>query len=450
MLPTLKPFLRTPRGLVVIGLLIREAFSFWTGHPFDFEIWLRNAYFVSRGGNPYSAFMPPVPGLSFAYLNDPLPGVGYLPLWPLILAALFQIYSLIPGGSRFVLYFLLKQPPILGDTLLGWFIYRGLLRWGAKPDAALRGLKFWTFFPYAIIVSAIWGMFDAIVVVLFMGFLLSDRTVKGYASLGLSIFLKWFPLIFLPFYALSERGRRKPLVSIAVVIPIALTALIFASLGWDYVGVTSMMQYTGHGGGGGMTYVNIFRAPVLEPIISAIPGFYYVAGSLWILGIVFAGFVSRSRFTANGPSATVQALLLITTIFFLTRWGVNEQYLIYLLPLFYIDVVLWHPNRTSLFLVTWVLSLAFLLVNNDLLVRFFGPLDSRAVDIAYAFDNASNLAPIRVWAMYALQVLFSVHLVQLARTFLNPARDTRPWLLWPFRNLRRLTSRSSTRFLGGE
>ena len=160
--------------------------------------------------------------------------------------------------------------------------------------------------------------------------------------------------------------------------------------------------------------------------------------------------MSRSRFTANGPSATVQALLLITTIFFLTRWGVNEQYLIYLLPLFYIDIVLWHPNRTSLFLVTWVLSLAFLLVNNDLLVRFFGPLDSRAVDIAYAFDNASNLAPIRVWAMYALQVLFSVHLVQLARTFLNPARDTRPWLLWPFRNLRRLTSRSSTRFLGGE
>ena len=49
MLPTLKPFLRTPRGLVVMGLLIREAFSFWTGHPFDFEIWLRNAYFVSRG-----------------------------------------------------------------------------------------------------------------------------------------------------------------------------------------------------------------------------------------------------------------------------------------------------------------------------------------------------------------------------------------------------------------
>src|SRR5207237_4392986 len=98
--------LETTRGLLLVGLAIREAFSFWTGHPYDFEVWLRNAYFVSQGANPYSAFMPPVPGLSFTYLNENLPGVGYLPLWPLTLAGLYRLYAIHPGMSRLVLYFL--------------------------------------------------------------------------------------------------------------------------------------------------------------------------------------------------------------------------------------------------------------------------------------------------------------------------------------------------------
>jgi len=112
-IPSLRRLSKTPRGLLLLGLLVREMFSFWTGHPYDLEVWLRNAYFVSHGANPYAAFLPPVPGLSFAYLNDALPGVGYLPPWPLIVASLFRLYSIVPGVSRFVLYFLLTQPPVL-------------------------------------------------------------------------------------------------------------------------------------------------------------------------------------------------------------------------------------------------------------------------------------------------------------------------------------------------
>jgi hypothetical protein len=26
--------------ILVVGLVIREALSFWTGHPYDFEVWL--------------------------------------------------------------------------------------------------------------------------------------------------------------------------------------------------------------------------------------------------------------------------------------------------------------------------------------------------------------------------------------------------------------------------
>src|SRR2546426_8801559 len=122
----------TTRGLLLIGLAIREAFSFWTGHPYDFEVWLRNAYFVSQGANPYTAYFPPVPGLSFTFLNQSLAGVGYLLVWPLIVAALYRVFAVIAGENRFVLYFLLKQPPVLADVFRGFLIHRAIVRWGGN------------------------------------------------------------------------------------------------------------------------------------------------------------------------------------------------------------------------------------------------------------------------------------------------------------------------------
>jgi len=55
------------RTLLVLGILAREALSFWTGHPFDFEIWVRAGYWVARGYTPYAS-LPFAPGASFA--ND--------------------------------------------------------------------------------------------------------------------------------------------------------------------------------------------------------------------------------------------------------------------------------------------------------------------------------------------------------------------------------------------
>ncbi len=422
---------RTPRGLLLLGFVIRELLSFWTGHPYDMEVWIRNAYFVSQGRNPYSAFMPPVPGASFAYLNTSLPGVGYLPLWSIILAGLYRLYGLVPGGSRFVLYFLLKQPTVLGDTLLGYLMHRTILLWGGRAEVALRGLRFWMFFPYAIVISAIWGMFDAIVGVLFFAFLLSSRPWKGYGAVGFGILLKWFPLIYLPYYFLREKGTRKYGALFGLAIPAGLTALLFWAMGWDYVGVTAMAHFASQGGGGLMTFVN-----VLHSAFSSFGLLFYLVGYAWVPGIIIAGIVACRRFPDPGPEKTVQALLFVTVVFFLTRLGINEQYLMYLLPLFYIDVVLWHPERKSLFVLTWVLGFSFLLANNDLLVRFFGPAFPQAVDVAFAFDNFSEFAWIRYLALYVIGVLFTIHLVQLVRTFLDPQRDSTPWLLRPFARLR--------------
>src|SRR3989442_5609390 len=254
-------------------------------------------------------------------------------------------------------------------------------------------------------------MFDAMVAVLIFAFLLSTDAVKGYALIGLGILLKWLPLIYLPYYAFRERGARKLGGVISLALVLGLTALIFHLAGWDYVGVTAMTVSESHGSGYGMTYSILFQDPALLPIWFRQPEIYLAMGYLWVPGVIVAGLIASRRFPGEGAETTVQAILLVTTVFFLTRWGVNEQYLTYLLPLFYIDLTIWHPERKSLFRLTWVLAFAYLLANNDLLVRFFGPLSSQAIDIAFEAANLGILLPVRTAAFYASAHVLTVHMV---------------------------------------
>jgi hypothetical protein len=418
-------FLETPRGLLVLGLLIREALSFWTGHPFDTEVWIRNAFFVSQGANPYSVPLPPVPGLSFAFPHQDLRGVGYLPVWPLIVAGLYQVYTLFPF-SRFFLYFLLKQPTVLADAGLGALIFRCIRRWGGPPDASLKALRYWAFLPYAILISAVWGQFDALVVVLLISSLLASSSGRRVLWLGTGIALKWFPLIFVPFLTIRERWPRNLLAVVSLAIPSIFTLAVFRILGWDFLGLTTMSMSASHGRGVGMSYVNILDATSLVPVLRQVPLFYEVLGYLWVPSILIAAFIAKRRFRSD-PQGMVQAILLITSAFYLTRNGVYEQYLLYILPFFLIDLTLWHPERRPLFRFLLILATVYVLVDSDALLRFLGPVSSSFVDATFAADVDPNVGILRMAVIYLLNVLLSVTFFQLALVFANPTRDTRPW-----------------------
>lgn len=416
-----------PLHVLLLGLLLREALSFWTAHPYDFEVWLRNGYAVAQGLDPYARFIAPVPDVSFAYLNETMPSVGYLPLWSLLLAGLYRLYTWIPGASRFILYFLVKQPVVLSDAGLGYLLYKGIGQWGGSRESALRGLRYWMLFPYPIVISAIWGQFDAIVVDLILIALLTSQWRVRFGSLGLGIALKWFPLIFLPYYFFREKRSKKSGSFAALAIPGLLTILIFTLMGWTYVGVTAMSISVSHGGGGGMTYVNVISDPHFLEFWRGIPYVYLLFSLLWVPGCIVAGYVACKRFTDTSPQSTIQCLLLITSVFYLTRFGVYEQYMLYLLPLFLVDILLWHPERRPLFNLVWVLAFAYLLVNNDFLVRFLGPVSGSFVDIAYSADTSLVLSPLRTSAMYFLDVLITVTFVQLLLVFASARRSPRPW-----------------------
>src|SRR5207249_6757360 len=187
---------------------------------------------------------------------------GYPPCWQVLVAGIFHGCRLVSIGNRFVLYFLLKQPVVIGDVLLGLSMYRAVLAWGGSRDAALRVLRFWSLFPYAIVISAIWGQFDASVALLWLTFIsMSSRMERGM-SLGLSIFLKVLPIIYTPYLLLRERGRSRATVLAGIALPAGLTSAVFLLTGWN---LTPFLGTVGNNVQGsvvvGMTYMNLFLDP---------------------------------------------------------------------------------------------------------------------------------------------------------------------------------------------
>ncbi len=414
--------------LLVLGLAIREAFSFWTGHPFDFEIWVRNAYYVAHGWTPYAS-MPAAPGVSFAYTGQSLISVSYLPLWSLLLAGLYQFFTVLPGGNRFVLYFLLKQPPILGDVLLGWLMGVAAGRWGAPQPVARRVLAFWMVFPYPILISAVWGMFDSLVACLVLAALLASAVERRWSLMGLGILLKLLPIIFVPYAIYRTPGRRRWATLLSLAIPLVFTGAVFALTGWSLSGITDTMSWEAHVVPQGLTPLSLLTDPGIVNLAFADPAWIYWIGYLWIPAILVGTWWISRRFRGAGPRDLLQVFLFLTMVLFLFRLQVNEQYLLYLLPLLLLDVVVWHPERRALFHATWLLALAFLIVNNFFLVRFAAPVDPSALAFEFALTADMAFTNARSIILALIAVLFSIDLIQLAAVVVNPRRSTTPWIV---------------------
>lgn len=423
------------RGWTILsaGLLLREAFSFWTGHPYDFESWVRTGYQVSLGANPYNGFLPAVPGVSFAYTSQEISSAAYPPFWPLILGGLYRLWDIVGGGNRFVLYFLLKQPVILADVLSAFFLYQLAWRWTSDERTAIGVLLFWSFFSYAIIVSAIWGQFDSFVVVVLLALLWVGGTVERNVLYGLGIFVKWLTVIFVPLELLRERGLRRLGVLLVVAIPVALTAAVFVGAGWSLSTFTGVSTSQTHGGGLGMNFAFPLSLTVTVNALSDVPDFYTVIQYAWIPGVIIAGWVGAKWVADRDPRSELRALLLVVTVFLLLRWGLEEQYMLYLFAPVALDVATFHPGRRTLLWFTIVLSTFFLLVNNDLGLRFISPVDPGIITFTTAVDASSNWGLARTVGLTILSILVAVTLIEWTWAIVRDEPRPRPWLFawWP-------------------
>ncbi len=418
--------------ILLLGLAIREGFSFWTGHPYDFEIWIRTGYVVAHGTNPYLHPWPPVPGVSFGYTGQDLPSAAYLPFWPDLFGATYRLWEQVGGGNRFVLYFLLKQGPIAGDMAVAGLLYRFVLRESGRPSAALGALAFWSFFPYDIVIGSIWGQLDPVTTALLLAALLSSESAAARRSLlwGLGIFVKWITVIFLPLEFFRNRGLRRLAPVAGLLLAGGLTGLAFLAAGWSFAGILATGSSLSAGGGGGMNYADWFNLPILAATLTAFPLLGSILTYLWVPGCLLAGWYASRWLHPGGPGQPLRALLLVMTVVLLLRWGLNEQYMLYPFALLVADVYTRHPERRPFFYFLVALASGYLLTNDGLGIWFAAPAFPSAFTVVQAFDNSAVGGAFRFDLLYLFSALMTVTLIQLTWVVLQDQPAPRPWL-WP-------------------
>ena len=404
---------RRVRFLILAGILVREFFSFWTGHPTDFELWVRLGYWMNHGGNPYGV-LPAVPGLSFStafsYLTGPT--IAYLPFWPLVTGGIYAFYSLLGVSNRFLYYFLLKQPIIFGDVLLAYLLYRYA---SSRKNGSAAGwvLSFWLFSPFTIILSAIWGMFDSLAMAfVFMSILATNRAGKSIWS-GLATFAKSIPIIYTA--PLTVRNRKDVWATVlALITPTVLSIVTFAVMGWPISTISASLESAAAKGWWSMSfwdlafYLNFLGA---FPTLSRID--YTILGLIWIPAIIIFTIIGYKRYRADTDYGLIQVLIIVTLTFLIFKARVAEQYAIYLLALGAVDVALWNPKRKRLLYGTLVTALLYLVLNNFFLVRFLSPIYPGFADFENMMINW--IGPTRFALSFLLGTIFTfLNLLYLA------------------------------------
>ena len=400
---------------LLLGLLTREAFSFWTGHPYDFELWVRLGYAMLHGGDPYGS-LPPAPGLSFAnpYNIRDTPTIAYLPFWPLVTGLMYILYSNLSVTDNLAYYFLLKQPIILGDLALAYLLYSYVK--ARKARSAGWVLRFWVFSPFTIILSGVWGMFDSIAMAFIVLSMMASRWLKRSAWAGLGTFAKSIPVIYaIPLSINKSRTWQSLLVSITL--PVTLSISIFVAMGWSFPAITSALTYTVTRWGESMSlWDGLFYFEFLGIMPTPTQIASTIAGAVWIPALIIVTVVACRKFRLDTDYGLVQALILVTLGFLLFKARITEQYALYLLALSALDVAIWNPRRRPILLATMVTVIIYLVTNNYFLIRFLLPTfpialqleGSLAVTIgpgrlAANFMTASAFTFLNIW--YLVEVL---------------------------------------------
>ena len=440
------PLTRAAWTALLLGLLVREAIAPWTGHPYDLESFVRTGYVVAHAGDPYLVSAPPVPGASFAYLQGAIALTSYPPAWPEYTGGVFALWSQVAGANRFVLYALLKQPAIAGDLAVAYLLRWAALRGGASEGRAHRLLVGWTFFPYAVAISAVWGQFDSLVVALVLAGLLAGTSAHRGMCYAAGTLLKWIAGVLVPL-ELAASGRRPAAAFAAAFVSVLAVALLpFAVQGWSLPHFAVVAEFVGHGNNQGMNFVYLLVKGPWAPTLGAVPYLFPALGYLWVPVAVAAGMLGARWRSAGAPDAAVRATLFVFLAVLLVRWGLYEQYFLYLFALIAVDLATAHPGRRGVALLLVGLASAQLLVNNDLGARFLTPSVPGWFGILAQAEATGPWATPRVLALSGLALAMTVTLAQWVWVV---ARDQANPVPWPVRLASLATGRKARPRAGG-
>lgn len=221
----------------------------------------------------------------------------YPPLWMYWPAAALKLAD--SSGTPF--HFWVKLLAILADVGIGWLLWA----WPSHPDEAARRAALYWFNPVVLIVSAVHGQFDSLVifgVVLAARFWIDRRSIPAALSLGFAVALKGFPLLLLPAFIIGLASWSQAIVFVA------LAASIFVVISVPYLASS------------GTRVMGI----VLRYNSTADHSYGYILNSLAVTGMAVAkqtldGMRSVSRWLEFG------AVLGVAAVGAMRRWSLEQR-----------------------------------------------------------------------------------------------------------------------------
>lgn len=372
---------RNPYVIFIIALIIREIFAPWTGHPWDFELFARLGPYVLQGHNPYG-IIPYSPQVSFWYYGqENMTSIAYPPLYAYYSAFSYFLYSLLNINDKYIYYLILKQPLVISDVFVGYFIYK---KFENETDLAKLLSYSWLFNPYTILFSSIWGLPHSIAILFLVLAVINFQKQRSLLYLLLSSAFSGLPIIYLlPFFIYHiNRNRVKFTIYFSLgLIIIALAFLIpLFFLHWNFLNIYNALSSAFFKESyGRFTYWFLITYLYELNINISVYMFYiasYFAPYLWAIftfGFPIVWFYfSKVR---DEFENLIACCLATTAIFLLTRNSVNEQYLLYL----FIFAIFFYKyaNRKylSILFLVYINVWIFILFNNSFLLRFFTPIN---------------------------------------------------------------------------
>jgi len=342
--------------LLIIGFLIRIFFSGLSSWNKDVAVWYRLANDISEGFGAYGNlnFSYP-PGLAIIFSLTLIPIIYLLPFanWGVYDSSVTTI-----GGDTWlfdpiitspIFNFLFKIPIFAAEIFLLYLLYRYLKERTGKDDIAKTVVIFWYFNPLIIFINAIHGQLDIYpVLFLFLAMVLFYLRKDFFSGIlfGISITMKIFPVIFLPFILLfvfyrdwHDKAKQKLLNLIQfflgiIIFPIFLFFLFSKS---EFVNTLVFTRFSTIGFEGSLNIGLINYIPSLSNFIAKNESlFLYIEkyGLIIGLALLFLWIIMNINKASDKfrefPLEIIFVLSLFLLYFFSQR--TNPNYIIWCLP----------------------------------------------------------------------------------------------------------------------
>ena len=355
--------------VVVLSVLVQVPLAVFLGHYYDQRSFIDTGYLVSSGLNPY------MPHTISVFSNPDLIGtnpiIGYPPLWPLLLGAIYRLtYSFVP--NIFLYNFAIKLPVILSNIALAYVTKTVMQRLNMPAKRVRFAWLFLLFNPFTLLTTTAWGEFDTLIALLCVSsfyFLSQGKAVASSVLLSLSFVLKpiSLPLLGLPLLFSTPKNQRKNLLYILIlsVTVLALWFLPFNLLGWALPtspGLASSYFKMADS----MTLFNLVE---IFTNTAVLPSGLEFLGYLWIPALLI-GYYLISRNPPKTMSDLAKKAVVLLLIFFLTRTWLSEPNINLIISLGLLALAAKKADFRN-FHFLWVLPLVFMFLNTSIPQLFF-------------------------------------------------------------------------------